>query len=108
MVEIDREQERNEKEKLSGEQFLRAVIKSIISRDADLGLLDAMIRGSEVGEAALKQLMICAKADCERCTLVPNPEKYAECKQVMETCDTILRECLGLPEKGDDDGKTAE
>ena len=62
----------------------------------------------EKAEAALKQLMICARADCGECTLVPNPERYAECTQVMETCDTILRECLGLPEKGDDDGTKAE
>ena len=73
MVEIDREQERNEK-----------------------------------AEAALKQLMICARADCGSCTLVPEPEHWKECKQVMETCETILRESLGLPERTEGEGDGAE
>ncbi len=69
MVEIDREQERNEK-----------------------------------AEAALKQLMICARADCGSCTLVPEPERWKECVQVFDTCETILRESLGLPDDPAGDG----
>ena len=48
--------------------------------------------------AALKQLKLCAMADCAECTLVPLPQEYEECTQVIETCTDILRESLGLPE----------
>lgn len=64
----------------------------------------------EKAEAALRQLMICARADCGSCTLVPEPEHWKECVQVFDTCETILRESLGLPERteGEGDGTTTE
>lgn len=55
----------------------------------------------EKERAALKQLVTCARADCGMCSLVPEPEKYQECLQVIDTCDTILREALGLPDETD-------
>lgn len=67
---------------------------------------------NEKAEDALKQLMICARADCERCTVEPRPlpdEFTTNCRQVTEMCERILRESLGLPEEeGAEDGKTTE
>ena len=63
---------------------------------------------NEKAEAALKQLVICAKADCKSCTLVPEPEEYQQCLQVIQTCTDILRESLGLPEQEDEDGTETE
>lgn len=60
----------------------------------------------EKAEAALNQLMTCAKADCGCCGLVPEPSKYSECLQVMQTCEEILRETCGLPERSDDGTQT--
>ena len=64
----------------------------------------------EKSEAALKQLLTCARAECDGCQLVPNPEKWSECTQVIETCEEILRESLGLPEEeeGEADGTKTE
>lgn len=67
---------------------------------------------NEKAEAALKQLLICARAECGSCTLVPEPEEYRQCLQVIDTCREIQREALGLPEEekeeGDEDGEKAE
>ena len=58
----------------------------------------------EKAEAALNQLLICAKADCGCCGLVPELWKYSECLQVMQTCEEILREALGLQDDPAGDG----
>ena len=67
---------------------------------------------NEKAEAALEQLTICARADCDKCTVEPRPasdEFTTTCRQVSETCERILRESLGLPEEeGAEDGKTTE
>ena len=63
---------------------------------------------NEKAGAALKQLLICARAECQDCTLVPEPEQWKQCVQVIDTCEEILREQLGLTEKGDDDGTETE
>ena len=58
----------------------------------------------EKAEAALKQLLICARAECGSCTLVPEPEEYRQCLQVIDTCREILREALGLQDDPAGDG----
>lgn len=58
---------------------------------------------NEKAEAALKQLITCAKAECSDCQLVPEPEEYQQCLQVIQTCRDILRESLGLPEDEDEE-----
>lgn len=64
----------------------------------------------ERAEAALRQIMTCARAECGDCQLVPNPENWKECVQVFDTCEEILREELGITVevKGEDNGTEAE
>jgi hypothetical protein len=63
---------------------------------------------NEKAEAALKQLITCAKAECSECQLVPEPEEYQQCLQVIQTCRDILRESLGLPEEDEEENGEVE